>query len=181
MSVSVRSDGYTWADLQQFPEDGMRRELVHGQLLVSPAPTLRHQYAVAELMAILRAAVTPEMVVLTAPCDWAISENTVFEPDLLVLGNRSELDAARVGTPPVLVVEIHSPSTASTDRVLKRHEYAAGGTPNYWLVDLDVPSVTALVLGDDGGYREVASASGDELLSVTEPVPLSFPPAALVP
>ena len=43
---------------------------------------------------------------------------------------------------PELVVEILSPATAARDLREKRDEYRAGGVPAYWIVDVDVRSVT---------------------------------------
>jgi hypothetical protein len=33
----------TWEDLSAFPNDGKRREIIDGELLVTPSPSLRHQ------------------------------------------------------------------------------------------------------------------------------------------
>ena len=55
MTVMPR-DAVEWTvdDLDQLPDDGLRYELLDGMLLVSPAPTRRHQRAVLELGAQLR-------------------------------------------------------------------------------------------------------------------------------
>ena len=45
---------FTWDDLQQVPEDTLRRELVDGQLLVTPSPGGLHQRAVGNLYFLLR-------------------------------------------------------------------------------------------------------------------------------
>ncbi len=44
---------YTIADLDAFPDDGNRHELLHGLLLVTPAPSLTHQHVVATLFRLL--------------------------------------------------------------------------------------------------------------------------------
>src|SRR6185295_7151999 len=41
---------YTAAEVLAFPEDGNRYEVVGGELLVNPAPRLRHQQVVTRLM-----------------------------------------------------------------------------------------------------------------------------------
>lgn len=43
---------------------------------------------------------------------------------------------------PDLVVEILSPATAARDLREKRDEYRAAGVPAYWIVDVDLRSVT---------------------------------------
>jgi len=40
---------YTVAEVLQFPEDGNRYELIRGALIVSPAPTPRHQLVLGSL------------------------------------------------------------------------------------------------------------------------------------
>lgn len=45
MTVVERSTSgpFTWADLANEPDDGLRREIVGGTLIVNPAPVGRHQ------------------------------------------------------------------------------------------------------------------------------------------
>jgi Uma2 family endonuclease len=47
----------------------------------------------------------------------------------------------RTVQPPVLVIEILSPSTASTDRHRKRAAYLAHGVAEVWLVDVDARAI----------------------------------------
>jgi hypothetical protein len=47
--------GLTYQDLQSFPEDNFRRELIDGELIVTPAPATRHQDVVLRLGARLLA------------------------------------------------------------------------------------------------------------------------------
>ena len=53
--VTERLTGLTYADLEAFPEDNFRRELIDGELVVTAAPATRHQRAVLELGAALLA------------------------------------------------------------------------------------------------------------------------------
>ena len=40
---------YTYADLERFPEDNLRREIIDSELIVTPSPVTRHQDAVMTL------------------------------------------------------------------------------------------------------------------------------------
>jgi Uma2 family endonuclease len=50
MTTQPRTSGLTYADLETFPEDNFRRELIDGELIVTAAPNTRHQSAVTELV-----------------------------------------------------------------------------------------------------------------------------------
>jgi Uma2 family endonuclease len=177
MTVSTRAEAFTWTGLQLLPDDGLRRELVHGQLLVTPTPRLRHQRTVLALYRHLYQGCLAGYEVLAAPFDWYLAEDTMFVPDLMVV-RRDESDRPREETVPLLVVEVLSPSTASTDRTLKRHEYALAGAANYWIVDPAEPSITALRLAG-AAYVEVGGGAGDVEVSLAAPWPVRLRPADL--
>ena len=175
-STSART--FTWADIQRLPEDGLRRELIGGQLIVTPAPGSQHQNAVLALAVSLRAACPPTHKVMIARFDLYLSEDTYFEPDIMVIP-RPGAPIARFEGVPLLVVEVLSPSTRTMDTVTKRDAYAHAGVPHYWIVDPDAPGIVALAL-EAGAYVERGSASGSETLSVTEPFEVEVVPASLV-
>ena len=85
-----------------------------------------------------------------------------------------------LASPPVVVVEVLSPTTRAVDLRDKRAEYARAGAAHYWVVDVDVPTVHALALDPTTGtYRTVAEAKGDDVLTVTDPFPVTVSPADL--
>lgn len=56
-----------------------------------------------------------------------------------------------------LVVEIVSPASEAMDEVIKRHEYAIAGIPQYWVVARDnAQTVTLYRLSAPGAYEESA-------------------------
>ncbi len=168
----------TYDDLQDTPEDGHRYELLDGTLLVTPAPNHAHQRCLLNLAVLLRGAAAPEHEIVIAPFDWIISPRTFFQPDLLV-ARRADIGVANLAVPPLLAVEVLSPSTRRIDLVLKRDAYASAGMPTYWIVDPVVPSLTALRL-EDGVYTEEASVSGDEAFTASSPFPVIVVPARLL-
>ncbi len=168
----------TVADLESMPEDGHRYELIDGTLLVTPAPNTRHQSCVAQLLIILGSAAGSDVKVLPAPYDWVAGPSTLFQPDVLV-ARRADLGPERLERPPLLVIEVLSPSTRRIDLATKRMAYADAGVAAYWLVDPDVPSLTALEL-HAGGYTEVATVTGDEAWESQAPVRAVITPSRLV-
>lgn len=176
----VASGGWRAADLEKFPDDGLRYEIIDGVLLVSPAPLKRHQVALGRLHLLLTAACPPECEVIVAPADWAIDETTVVQPDLMMIP-RAGLDDP-IGTP-LVAVEIASRSTARIDRTVKFDRYAEAGVAQYWIVDpgsgTRAPAVEVYDL-TDGQYVLQGRAHGDELLSVGGVVRIDVTPSSLL-
>lgn len=168
----------TYDDLQNIPEDGHRYELLDGTLLVTPSPNHAHQRCVLGLAVLLRDAAPPDQEVIIAPFDWLIGPRTSFEPDVLV-ARRADVGERNLPHPPLLAVEVLSPSTRRIDLVLKRDAYAAAGVPSYWIVDPDVPSVTALRL-EDGVYVDDTSATGEQPFTASSPFLVTVVPTRLL-
>ena len=168
----------TLAALESMPEDGQRYELIDGTLLVTPAPNTRHQRCVAHLVAALVTASCPDFDVLPAPYDWVAGPSTLFQPDVLI-ARRADLGPKRLERPPLLVIEVLSPSTRRIDLATKRMAYADAGVAAYWLVDPDVPSLTVLAL-DAGAYAEVVTVAGHEPWEAMTPIRATIVPARLV-
>lgn len=132
---------WTAADVRELPDDGNRYECIGGELLVTPAPKLRHALAVEELRALLRSFVTRSAVgvLLGAPADVEIEPGTIVQPDLFVARTRGATkprewsDIASLE----LAIEVLSPSTARYDRMVKRQFYQRALVSEYWIVDLD--------------------------------------------
>lgn len=169
---------FTAQDLAAMPDDGRRRELVDGTLVVTPVPGRTHQRAVVRLIVLLDAACGPEHEALVAPFDFQAAPDTVLEPDVLV-ARRDDVGEARIERAPLLVVEVLSPSTRLIDLGTKRLVFEAAGVPAYWLVDPAEPRLTVLEL-DAGRYVERASVAGDEAYEATHPFPVTVVPTRLV-
>lgn len=151
--------GLTYADLLELPlpeeVGGARYELLDGELLVAPAPVIRHQRSVGQVYAALLAHTRVHGgLALLAPTDVWFSDQTVFEPDVLAIAEAhlDRVESNRVVGPPDLAVEVSSPSTRRTDVVRKRRVYEREGVPEFWFVDLDADQVHVSRLGVDGSY-----------------------------
>lgn len=142
---SPTSTSWTYDDLLELPEDGLRHELIGGEHFVTPSPSLRHQAIVGNLYAMLRRRVdeTAEAWVLFAPFDVVLSQSDVVEPDLLVVSRdrRDLLTESHAAGPPDLVVEVLSPGTRKRDEGIKRELYERAGVDELWLVDPDAREV----------------------------------------
>jgi Uma2 family endonuclease len=135
---------YTAEMVRALPDDGNRYEVVHGELLVTPAPRALHQHVTVRLIealsAYLRAA--PVGALFTSPADISWAPDTLVQPDVFVvaLEEARTLDWARMQTL-LLAIEVLSPSTARRDRFTKRRLYQEVGVGTYWIVDADARTV----------------------------------------
>lgn len=177
--------GFTTEYLDSLPEDGNRYELIDGQLLVSPSPIWAHQEVTYALAFLLRDACPRNLRIVGAPFDLRPDRHNNVIPDVLV-ARYVELapggkPGKRLTDPPVLAVEVLSPSSKLTDRTLKKAFYERLGVRSYWLIDPnpDLPSLTAFLL-NGSEYREIALVTGDEPFDATEPFPITVVPADLV-
>ncbi len=130
----------TIGQLLALPEDDLRHELLQGVHVVTPAPSGRHQHALALLFRYLDSALalSEEYVVLWSPADLVLASETLVQPDLFVIRKAADepVEWDRTGVP-LLVVEVLSHSTAPRDRGSKRKTYQQAGVRDYWIVDLD--------------------------------------------
>jgi Uma2 family endonuclease len=136
---------YRAADYWKLPE-GEPIELIRGRFVVSPSPIPRHQIALSLLSdRFLDFARTSGGVMMFAPMDVVLSDDTILQPDLLYLSKqRLHIVKDRVEGPPDLVVEVVS-GTARRDRVEKLDLYARYGVPEYWIVDPQAELIEFLV------------------------------------
>ncbi len=74
---------YTLADLDAFPDDGQRYEILQGHLLVTPQPRVPHQVAAARLVAELSGYLGAAAFVV-GPGEIERAPDIHLEPDLLV-------------------------------------------------------------------------------------------------
>ena len=176
MTTLPRGRALTVADLEAMPDDGNRYELIDGVLVVSPSPGIPHQWALLELYAVLRAGCPDDLKVLCAPLD-VLAPDTAVQPDILV-ARRSDLTGKYLEVPPLLAVEVLSPSNRVYDLNVKFARYEVAGIPSYWVVDPDELRLIAWKLRD-GRYVEVADvADGDDWHTRT-PFELTISPARL--
>jgi Uma2 family endonuclease len=156
---------FTWEDYLELPESPLRHEVLDGELVVSPAPNLRHQRVLARLYRALHAAIQDagHGEVLFAPVDVKLSRTDVVQPDLLVVLARDagRLNPKYLDGAPSLAVEVVSPGTGRRDRGLKQARYALHAIAEYWVVDPVDDVVDQFVL--DGAQYRGALECRDEI------------------
>jgi len=163
---------YTYADLEHFPDDHLRREIIDGELIVTPSPATRHQSAVVNFVVALAAyAKQNGGKVFPAPLDVYFAEDNVVEPDVLFVraDHAERIEKKLIKDAPDLVVEISSPSTRRLELVRKRELYARFGVPEYWYADLEVDRVEVYRLAEDDYPAPLLVFPGEILTSAQLP------------
>ncbi len=170
----------TYDDFCLLPEDGKRREIIEGDLFVTPSPQTPHQRAVVRLLIRLGPFVESHNLgeVFGAPFDVVLSEFDVVEPDLLFISNAraNVLTNKNVQGAPDLVVEVLSESTARVDRSIKLKLYRKFGVQEYWIIDPHGPSAEIFRRGEEGLTLIAKLSATDALTSPMFPgfsLPLS--------
>jgi Uma2 family endonuclease len=152
MTMPDTARRWTAAMVRELPDDGNRYEVVHGVLLVMPAPRPVHQLVQAELNFRLATYLRPfdsGVHVFTSPADISWDDDTFVQPDPFVFP-RSEFTGQWPGIRTLLLaIEIVSPSTRRPDRLLKRRLYQECQVATYWIVDADARLVEVWHPGDE--------------------------------
>lgn len=180
---------YTVYDLLQMPDDGNRYEVWEGSLIVSPAPSRRHQRVADRLCRLLDDAAPDGVEAVTAVAVRLGEDGTGPVPDVVVAQAGDEVAETVVDAAEALaVVEVVSPSTRTQDRIGKPARYAAAGIPCYWRVELDpfrdqgddeLPVVLVYAL-DDGHYKCVTRLAAGTVGQADLPYPVRFDTADLL-
>lgn len=183
MSDLPPAGGWTVDHLDALPDDGVRRELLDGVLLVSPSPTDIHGVLSGLIFYALHASCPPEYHV-TQTVSIQINKRRSFIPDVLVPTDEAARRKSAKFTPRevVLAIEIVSPSTQSMDRITKPALYAAAGIPYYWRVETrngEIEVHTGKIDRKSKVYRPFGTFSVE--IDTPEPWPIKIPIAKLRP
>jgi Uma2 family endonuclease len=137
---------WTPADVRELMDETRpwpRYELVGGELLVTPAPGIQHQLVVTELLRMLADYVghEPVGVACVSPADLELRSGSITQPDVFVMPAAPEPPAVPSDgwenvKSLLLAVEVLSPGSGRSDRVIKRDYYLDAGVPEYWIVDM---------------------------------------------
>jgi Uma2 family endonuclease len=146
---------YTYSDYMTW--DGEERlELIDGVPYLMSAPNRQHQGMLSNLHGQFWTFLKGKKCkVYFAPFDVRLNadtlDDTVVQPDLLIVCDDSKLDKAGCKGVPDMVVELLSPSTSRYDRTTKFDTYLKAGIREYWIIDPETKILAAHILRD-GNY-----------------------------
>lgn len=152
----------TAEEFDALPENP-RRELVDGVIQMMASPNLRHQ-AVKLAMYYELAALCPDELAVSSEVEVRLAPLLRRIPDVLVMrGEHYHATSSQLRPDQlVLVVEVVSPGSESTDRETKPRQYARAGIPHCWRVETS-PGIElhTFRLGDAGYLETGVWSAGD--------------------
>lgn len=168
---------HTYADYASWPGEA-RYELIDGvAYAMGPAPARVHQAVTGEVFRQIadalegmpcRAYVAPFDVRLPRADEPDEKLDTVVQPDISVICEKSKLDDRGCRGAPDWIVEVLSPATAGHDQIVKRELYERAGVREFWLVH-PLDKVVTIYLLRDGAYgkpvvQELAETTASSVL-----------------
>ncbi len=155
-------------DLETFPDNGYRYEIIDGDLTMSPAPVKKHQRLLLRLSRLFDDAARSARIgeVFFSPVDVRFTEFDQVQPDLIYIRNERAgiYQASTVNGAPDIVLEVLSPSTRKFDEIAKFRLFQTHRVPEYWIVDPESSSIRQFVL-TDGTYMQARYDEGQPMTS----------------
>ena len=159
---------FTYSDYLLWDDD-VRRELIDGKIYLMAAPTWWHQEISGNLHVLFREFLKGKTCkVFYAPLDVRLNadtlDDTVVQPDIVIVCDHEILDKSGIKGVPEMVVEILSPSTSKYDRTTKFNAYLKAGILEYWIIDPEAESLAVNILKDNNYITH--AYTGDETVPV---------------
>lgn len=156
-------------------DEGLRYEILHGDLVIQGSPRSRHGEVVALVTHHLSSWVGEHGGRVLVGVGVEIGAHRPI-PDVVFFtpARAGEVSADGIYVPPDVIVEVTSPGTRSLDLQEKREVYAETGVPEYWVVDLTGDRVVVHRRGDAGldevGERTAGALTTDRAPGLEVPV-----------
>ncbi|MDE7479494.1 MAG: Uma2 family endonuclease [Lachnospiraceae bacterium] len=137
---------YTIEDIYALPE-GVRAELIDGQIYYMASPSTNHQRLVHFFVRMIGNYIENnkgECEVFPAPFAVFLNKDNknYVEPDISVVCDKDKLDDRGCHGAPDWIIEIASPTSKPMDYYKKLFKYRTACVREYWVVDIDKSLVT---------------------------------------
>ena len=169
--LHVLTKKYTYEDYLTFDDD-FRCEIIEGEIYeMAPAPNWEHQdisTVIFTRLSVYLGANRGQARIFSAPFDVRLFSDTVVQPDIVVILDKSRKHPRGLMGAPDIAVEILSNSTSAKDLGIKHRKYLEAGTPEYWIID-PKNRQTKICYLQDNQYAEVIFGEEDEIVSKVLP------------
>lgn len=177
MSTVAGDTGFAAELLVLLEEHDIRYEIIDGSLIVNPPPTFDHEDFLMELAVHLRLRSPDDLAVLGSGFRYFYdgrrgdaSNHTMAD---ITVVRRADVEQQGTIDPPLLVVEVQSPSTQKRDLTQKREIYERSGVQTYLLLHPERRTMTVLELRD-GQYVEAHHAEPPAVVRLDRPFPVEI-------
>jgi len=179
--TTARTKRLTFEEWQALPETKQKCEVVDGVLVMPPSPFGEHAWAIQVILGALYPflAETGLGIALAAPYDVLIRREPlrVRQPDILVvdgvltgISRPADLTGMpHLASPPLLVVEVLSPSNTPRDIEERLADYRSIGVPECWLASFATRTMQVLRLTSDASITVATYGLGEVLRSEVIP------------
>ena len=179
--TTARTKRLTFEEWQALPETKQKCEVVDGVLVMPPSPFGEHAWAIQVILGALYPflAETGLGIALAAPYDVLIRREPlrVRQPDILVvdgvltgISRPADLTGMpHLVSPPLLVVEVLSPSNTPRDIEDRLADYRSIGVPECWLASFATRTMQVLRLTSDASITVATYGLGEVLRSEVIP------------
>jgi len=162
---------YTYKDYLKW-DTRERFQLINGEVYSMASPSVIHQAIQVELLTEFNNYLRGKPCrVFGSPLDVRLfpkkdrSDNTVVQPDLLVVCDKNKIDKGSINGAPDLVVEIISPSNTFNELFLKYQLYLKAGVKEFWTIDIEKKLANINIY--DNGYYNYTNYEKDDVVTVT--------------
>lgn len=162
MPLPAKQERFTFADVLTW-DKGEHIEIINGEAFMMATLSRIHQEICFEIGRQLGNYLEGKQCkVYPAPFGVRLFEqdgyrpedvDTMVEPDISVVCDRSKLDKHGCKGAPDMIVEVLSPSTQRHDQLVKLNLYQRAGVREYWIVDPENKTVRVLLQTGDGSLR----------------------------
>jgi Uma2 family endonuclease len=159
LRVENEDTHFTYTDYLSW-EGPERYQIIDGEAFMMASPTVEHQAISGEVYRQLANFLAGKPCrVFAAPLDVRLfpeedlSDDTVVQPDILVVCDSAKLGKGSVNGPPDLVMEIMSPSNSQKEMFLKFEKYLNAGVREYWVLEPEEKKVQVHVLQEGSPSR----------------------------
>ncbi|MEU3164967.1 Uma2 family endonuclease [Streptosporangium sp. NPDC006930] len=164
-----------------FGDVGRRFELEDGCIVMTPAPSIRHQRIARRLINAIEACLLDLDLDLDVegPVNYRLNSDTVFAPDIAVFQRGTDSDLYVEPHEIEILAEVTS-TNSNRDRLTKMNRYARTKCEWYWIIDQNTLVIDVYQLDGDL-YRQVAALAPGTAATLPGPVPLTIDPGTLAP
>ncbi len=175
MALPAEKIRYTFADSLAWSENE-HVEIINGEAFLMASPSSRHQEISMEICRQLANYLEGKQCrVYPAPFDVRLFEkdgdtpenvDTVVEPDISVVCDKSKIDTRGCKGAPDLIVEILSPSSLRNDRLIKLRLYQKAGVREYWIADPENKTIQVFLMDYNGMFQPYEDYSRTDVAKV---------------